>query len=228
MFDQGYLTLFRIARIPVRAHWSVPLGLLLFSRLRIAPGVWLGFLLVILLHELGHAFLVRRYGLSVLGIDLSGLGGVCKYAGGPSPWQTAVIAWGGVLAQAPLALAAFVAWHFGVVVPRSPFTYELLDMLVWGNLWIAGFNLLPVGGLDGATAWPLLKMWWDRRRVGPSVVAKGRARERGVVVSLDPYRAKKRAERDDDDPPEMPAEIRDEMERILKQAAEDAKKKKKN
>lgn len=228
MFEQGYLRLFRVAGIPVRAHWSVPLGLLLFSRLRLAPGVWLGFLIVILLHELGHAFLVRRAGLTVLGIDLSGLGGVCRFAGPTSPWQAGVIAWGGVLAQAALALAAFGAWQARLVSPSTPFGADLLDMLIFGNLWIAGFNLLPVPGLDGATAWPLLKQWWQRRGTGPSPRAKARASERGVVVPLDPYRARKRAERDDDDPPAMPDEVKKEMERILRDAAADARKKKKN
>ncbi len=228
MFDQGYLRLFRVAGIPVRAHWSVPLGLLFFSRLRVAPGVWLGFLIVILLHELGHAYLVRRAGLTVLGIDLSGFGGLCRFAGPTSPTQAGVIAWGGVLAQGLLAAAAFVAWWSGLVAPSSTFRADLLDMLILNNLIIAGINLLPLPGLDGATAWPLIGQWWRRRRSGPSPRAKARASERGVVVPLDPYRAKRRAAREDADPPPMPDEVQREMERILRDAAADARKNKKN
>ncbi|MCC6648117.1 MAG: hypothetical protein IT374_21425 [Polyangiaceae bacterium] len=232
MFEQGYLRLFRVGGVPVRAHWSVPLGLLLLSRLRFAPGVWLGFVIVILLHELGHALLVRRAGLPVLGVDLSGLGGLCRFAGPASPWQAGVIAWGGVLAQAPLAAGAFVAWRAGLVGPSSTFAADLLDTLIYVNLWIAGFNLLPVPGLDGATAWPLLGMWWRRRRAPrpstrPTARAEGRAAERGVVVPLDPYRAKRRAERESD-PPDLPDDVRREMERILKDAAADARRKKDN
>jgi hypothetical protein len=43
----------------------VLVGLILVGGLR--PGAWVGFLAVILAHELGHAVLVRRFGQHVVG-----------------------------------------------------------------------------------------------------------------------------------------------------------------
>ena len=39
-----------------------------------------GALVIILAHELGHAALPRRYRLPVLAIDVTPIGGVCRYA----------------------------------------------------------------------------------------------------------------------------------------------------
>src|SRR5690606_38943391 len=63
MLERGYFTLFSVCGVPVRAHWTLPLGALLLSGGRMAPGLWLGVLLVIALHEAGHALLVHRYRL---------------------------------------------------------------------------------------------------------------------------------------------------------------------
>lgn len=162
MFDRGYLKLFRIKGIPVRAHWTVPLGMLMFSGGRMEPGMWVGVLLVIVLHELGHAFVVNRVGLVNAGIDLTGFGGLCRWVGRPTKKQRATVAWGGVLAQVVL-LAVAAPIFFLVTIPWD-FVNELLYALTYSNLVIAAFNLIPFGGLDGKEAWPLLQIWWDERK----------------------------------------------------------------
>ena len=151
MFDRGHLTLFRWQGIPIRAHWSVPVGLVLLTGLRFAPGAWLGVLSLILLHELGHAFLVRRAGLVVLSVELTGFGGVCRWTGAATARQRAAIAWGGVLAQLlVLSVAAPIWWLWGR--SGAPFVVELLDALTRINLILIGLNLLPFRPLDGAEA----------------------------------------------------------------------------
>src|SRR5688572_5946802 len=100
----GWWTIGKWHGAPIRLHWSVALSALLFSRFQFEPAFWAGFVLLILIHEFGHAVLVRRYKLSVLEIAVHGLGGYCQHAPARTREQTAVIAWGGVLAQA-LALA---------------------------------------------------------------------------------------------------------------------------
>ena len=87
--ERGYLRLFRLRGIPIRAHWTLPLGVLMFSGGRMAPGLWLGIVTLIVLHELGHAYLVHRAGLVNLGIDITGFGGRCRWAGAPSPAERA-------------------------------------------------------------------------------------------------------------------------------------------
>lgn len=162
---RGYLTVMRIRGVPLRLHWTLPIGALLLSGGRLAPGVWLGVLGLILLHELGHAFVVHRVGLVNLGIDLTGFGGVTRWAGDPTPRDRALVAWGGVLAQlVVLAVALPIVLVFGI---GPGFLGDLAHALTYSNLLLIAINLIPIRPLDGAEAWPLfghLFRGWGRKR----------------------------------------------------------------
>jgi Zn-dependent protease len=148
---------------PIRLHLSLVVGALLFSRGRWEPGAWLGFTLVILLHELGHAVLVARYRLKVEAIDLHALGGECSYSGDVTPWRRSVIAWGGVAAQAALLVATVSLLALGIW-PDDRFWRALLGSFLWPNAFNIGLNLLPVAPLDGSRAWQLFPRLLARRR----------------------------------------------------------------
>ncbi|MEZ4338336.1 MAG: hypothetical protein R3B82_17075 [Sandaracinaceae bacterium] len=163
LFERGFLPLFRIKGVPVRAHWTVPLVAVLFSGFRFAPGLWLGILAIILLHELGHAAIVRRFGLINLGIDLTGFGGLCRWTGEPTPIERAWVAWGGVLAQ----LLLFVVTVVAVLIlgePTQAWLSDLVNAFTRANLFILAFNLIPIPPLDGAEAWPLIGHYRRRRK----------------------------------------------------------------
>lgn len=163
MLETGYLTLFRIRGVPVRAHWTLPLGMILFTGGRMAPGLWLGFLALIVIHELGHAFVVHRVGLANLGVRLHGMGGECRWAGSPTPIQRALVAWGGVLAQLPILVVTLIL----VAVLGSPsrgFLADLVYAFTFTNALLIGLNLIPLGPLDGREAWPLFGLWWAERK----------------------------------------------------------------
>ncbi len=162
MFETGYLKIATLKGAPVRIHWSVALGALMFTGFRFAPAAWLGFVLLVLAHELGHAALVLRYRLEVVGIDVHGFGGVCRWQGVSSAWQRAVIAWGGVLAQLVL-LAATEAIVLATGGPTSPFAAELVAVFTATNLWLLLINLIPVPPLDGASAWTIFRAWREGR-----------------------------------------------------------------
>src|ERR1041385_1921625 len=104
---------------PIGLHLSIALGLLFYSFGRWEPGAWVGFTLVVLLHELGHAMLVSRYGLRVVAIDLHGFGGECSYSGEVTPWRRSVIAWGGVLAPAATRLGENAVGQDDCALPGS-------------------------------------------------------------------------------------------------------------
>jgi len=163
-FQRGFVQLFRVRGVPVRAHWTVPLLCLLFSGFRVRPGLWVGILVVILAHELGHAFLVHRYGLVNLGIDLTGFGGLCRWAGTPTPMQRAAVAWGGVLAQlvilAPAAAIGLLLAGPGL----NPLLAGLLEAFTQANAFLIVINLIPIRPLDGREAWPWFKMAYARFR----------------------------------------------------------------
>jgi len=154
MFDNGYLVIGRVLGAPVRVHWSTAVGLVVLSGFSFTPGIWLGFLAVLLIHEIGHAMIARHFGLMLLGIDVNAFGGACRAAGDPTRRQVAIIAWGGVLAQAALLVAAIpLAW----ILPSGGFLGDLTHTLTWTNVYLIALNLLPIPPLDGATAWKLFK-----------------------------------------------------------------------
>jgi stage IV sporulation protein FB len=159
----GAWSLGRIGGVAVRLHWSALLGAIFFSGFRFAPGAWLGFVAVILVHELGHALVVRVTGQHVFGVDVHGLGGECRWAGHATPLQRAAIAWGGVWAQLALfAVALPVSWVVGHHL--GAFGADLLHALTWSSLSLAAINLLPIAPLDGAEAWKLPRLLAARLR----------------------------------------------------------------
>jgi Zn-dependent protease len=161
----GYLTVGRWRGAPVRLHWTLPVAALVFGHGRIVPGFWLGFFLLVFLHELGHAFLVRRLRHQVVSIDVHALGGVCRWSGDPTAIDRARIAWGGVLAQAVAYVAARAALALAGP-PETIFASQLVAAFTTTNLWLIAINLIPVPPLDGAEAWKLIGMWRRHRRGG--------------------------------------------------------------
>jgi hypothetical protein len=164
----GYWTLGRHPQYgDIDVHILTPLGPLVLSRFDWVPGYWVGILVLVMLHEVGHALLARRYGMRVTAIRLHGLGGHCAYFGAPTPWHRAVIAWGGVMMQGVLLLVA-LTWLFGAGRPQSAFLYHFQDAWLASNIFLIVLNLLPIDPLDGGQAWralPMLrKRWQDRKR----------------------------------------------------------------
>ena len=163
VFDTGYWRVGRIMGVPIELHWTIPVGAFVFGRFAFVPGFWLGFFLLVLIHELGHAFLVKRRGLFNDRIRVHGLGGVSIHQRG-TVYDQAIIAWGGVLAQ---LLVLYVPARLLVAfapLPPSPFLYDLMGAFLGTNLMVALFNLIPIPPLDGAMAWKLPRLWWTRRR----------------------------------------------------------------
>jgi Zn-dependent protease len=158
---RGFLTIGRWGGVPIQLHWTLPIGLLLFAGF--VPGACVGFILLILLHECGHALLVRRCGLRVGNIAIYGFGGECQYFGQPSPIERSIIAWGGVLAQLCALIAADqTLHHFGQ--PRARFIRSFINIFEGSNALLIVINLLPIAQLDGREAWLLFPRLWRRLR----------------------------------------------------------------
>jgi membrane-associated protease RseP (regulator of RpoE activity) len=162
MDGRGYFTAGRWRGIPIRIHWTAPLGALLWtggspSLTRIGA-----FLFVILVHELGHAVLVRWARARVTEITIHAMGGECWWQGEATPIQHAVIAFGGVWAQALLAAGTYL-FTLGSP-PESTMALNLVDMFTRYSLYNAAFNLVPVPPLDGSKAWKLFPLLLARAR----------------------------------------------------------------
>jgi Zn-dependent protease len=109
------------------------------------------FLLVsVLLHELGHAAVARRYRVRVRGITLELLGGFTEMDGdAPSPRAEAAIALAGPAVSFALAL---IALAFVPLTTRGTIVGDLTLQLAAANALVAVFNVLPGLPLDGGRA----------------------------------------------------------------------------
>jgi Zn-dependent protease len=141
----------------------MPVGAFVFGGGRWAPVFWASFLLIVLWHELGHAFLVRRYGHFVAGVDVTGFGGLCRWTGIATPYERSVIAWGGVAAQGVLLLLA-VGLRLVLGPPTTALVAEIESAFIQWNASLILLNLLPLPPFDGAEAWPLFRQLAARYR----------------------------------------------------------------
>jgi Zn-dependent protease len=168
----GSIHLGTVRGIPIGANWSVFLiawliawGLAAQMLPSQVPGLspvayWLTGSLVaalffasLLMHELAHAIVARREGLTVEGITLWLLGGVARMGGDArSPGAEARIAGVGPLTSLGLALAfGLVAIVVGATTSGEIGALALAaaQWLAVVNLILAIFNLLPGAPLDG-------------------------------------------------------------------------------
>ena len=138
--------------VPIRVHASTPVGLYVLSGFRFIPEWWACTLALILLHEFGHAVVVRMAGGRATEVMLTGFGGHCAWVGGVSPVGRAAIACGGVAAQLILLVGALTLDALGLV-PPGPAAALVLGAATYSNAWLIGLNLLPITPLDGVEAW---------------------------------------------------------------------------
>ncbi len=161
--NTGYLHLFRFRGMPIRMHWAVlVLTAYVVGENKYALAGMLGFLTIVLAHELGHAVLVRKYRLRVHEIRIHPFGGECIHEASSRPRTDSIIAWGGVLAQ--LALCAVAVSVLVLARPSNPWTETYLERLIIPNLIMAAFNLIPISPLDGHLAWRLFTRSRPRTR----------------------------------------------------------------
>ena len=165
----GRLTaLLRIKGVGVYIHWSVfVIAALMFMGALRRPiltivGIFC-YLSVLLIHECGHMIAAHRMGCRVELIELYPIHGRCCFQQPWSRFDHCVIAWGGVLAQAAVALP-LVIWLVFFGYTRFDAVNAVLAILGAFSLIVAAYNLLPAGRLDGTVAWGLIPEWINRLR----------------------------------------------------------------
>jgi stage IV sporulation protein FB len=138
--------------VPIHVHANTVLGLYVFSGFRFLPEWWACTLALVLLHELGHAWVVHLVGGRATEVMLTGFGGYCRWEGDVSPLGRAAIACGGVAAQLILLSIALTVDALGFV-PEGRVAATVLGVATFSNAWLIGINLIPIAPLDGAEAW---------------------------------------------------------------------------
>jgi Zn-dependent protease/CBS domain-containing protein len=155
------LPIFRIAGIQLRIHITFLLLIAWLAFGYYAQGgsavaasrvifVLLLFLCVVL-HEFGHAFAAKAFGINTPDITLLPIGGVARLERMPEePVQELIIAVAGPLVNVVIALGLFVAGGFQVFFnPSNVESGGLVAQLLTINIMLVLFNLLPAFPMDG-------------------------------------------------------------------------------
>jgi Zn-dependent protease/CBS domain-containing protein len=136
------------------------------------------FLVSLLAHELAHAVVAQRNGLTVTGITLWLLGGVARYEGEPpTPAAELRIAGSGPLVSLLLAAAFGIVSAGMLITGADGLVSGCVTWLALINALLAVFNVIPAAPLDGgrlvhALLW---RMSGDRLKATLQTTQVGRA-----------------------------------------------------
>lgn len=107
----------------------------------------------VLLHEFGHIAAARRYGVATPDVVLLPIGGVARLERVPEePAQELVVALAGPAVNLAIALVLYLV--LGGFLPREGMAVQdpaigMAARLLWANLFLALFNLVPAFPMDG-------------------------------------------------------------------------------
>lgn len=186
MIESGALRVISLFGIPVKIHWTFGLLFLYVGYIGLKHEMpWQSTLLYglfvislfvcVVLHELGHALMARRFNVKTVDIILSPIGGVARLTHLPSnPRQEFLIAIAGPLVNVVIAIIVGLV-IFGFQIDLSQFLVErekvtilpgdFLPLLLVMNVVLFFFNLIPAFPMDGGRVLrALLSMRWSRVR----------------------------------------------------------------
>jgi Zn-dependent protease len=181
---QGSIHLFRLAGVDLFLHWSwfvVAVFEIQSRKGRYTSLTWnvleyLALFLIVLMHEFGHALACRQTGGTANQIVLWPLGGVAYVNPPQRPGATLWSIAAGPLvnvALLPILMAAVLMSRSLGWAQAMPDAYQLLRTVMWIDVSLLVFNMLPIYPLDGGQI--LRSLLW---------FVLGRARSLMVATSL--------------------------------------------
>lgn len=152
----------RILGVPVRLHFTFVLLVIFIVTLGVRGGGSAAFNAIyilalfasVLLHELGHVGVSKRYGIRTLEIVLYPIGGVARLARSPKPKEELWIALAGpavnvLIAAALFAYLGYMQAEVHISSLATPSDANLLARIAIGNIILAVFNMVPAFPMDG-------------------------------------------------------------------------------
>ena len=158
----GTIGTIRLLGVPVRFHFTFLLLLIFLLFIGIGEkqsGVLTALYVLalfgsVILHELGHAVVGRRYGIRTLEVVMFPIGGVARLERMPKAREELWIASAGPMVNVLIAGGIwFALWRLGSLLPFEalavPNDANMAQRIAFGNLILAAFNLLPAYPMDG-------------------------------------------------------------------------------
>ena len=152
------------------------------TRYVVAAAFFVLLYLSVLVHELSHSVVARGFGLPVRRILLYPLGGFSEIGAEPQTPAREFL----VSAAGPALSVVLGAVGYGLrqVISPDGIAGSLVFELMWANLWVGGFNLLPGLPLDGGRMLRAV-IWKITGRPATSTIAAAWA-GRVIAVALIP------------------------------------------
>jgi Zn-dependent protease/CBS domain-containing protein len=182
----GSISAFTAFGVPVRFHFTfLLLAVFLVAvavedrQSAVGDAIFIGSLFAsVLLHEIGHAVVARRFGIRTLEIVMFPIGGVARLAKSPPARSEFWIALAGPLVNFLIAaiilgsLAVMQSEIAGVETLTTHSDGSLLEQIAYGNLVLALFNLLPAFPMDGGRVLRSVLAIWKSEEQATRIAAK--------------------------------------------------------
>lgn len=143
---QESLRIFTLMDVPVYFHFTSVVMLMMFFQL----GVLIGLCMYtsLLLHEFGHVYVARRFGIPTTKVVVMIFGMVAfMNIESLSMARRAIVAVAGPLVNVLIGCTLFVAM---LAIPMSASVMSTVGILASANFLFAAFNMLPIQPLDGS------------------------------------------------------------------------------
>jgi len=201
MFGKG-LRLFKIFGFEVRidASWLLLAALIVFSLTSgyfpvhyedLGSGTYIlmgivgaiGLFASIIIHELSHSLVARRFGMPMKGITLFMFGGVAQMSEeAQTPKGEFWMAIAGPIASFTLAGVFFLLHVISDIVDAPVPVYGVLAYLAWINIIVACFNLLPAFPLDGGRILRAVLWGWKQNLRWATRIASSAGSAFGIAL----------------------------------------------
>ncbi|MBW8756399.1 MAG: ATP-dependent Clp protease adaptor ClpS [Burkholderiales bacterium] len=186
----GFVRVARVGGASLDLHWSCFVGGVVLSaageyRPDLMLPLMIGYILVVLVHELWHALAARALGLTVYGIRLRGLGGHCITGLPLGARATIILFSAGLLAQAVL-FAATLGARSQMGGPEGRTLGAFIVAFTLGNALAFVSSLVPWTSRDGLRSdgrvllQVAIDLWHGRTIVGGSLPAMNSAAQSPV------------------------------------------------
>jgi Zn-dependent protease len=173
--------------------WSLSSGLFpyYYPRLSAAAYWWMGIagavglFLSIIVHEMMHSLVARRFGLPMKGITLFVFGGVAEMSEEPRSAKAEFsMAVAGPFTSITVGFACWLVFLLGRALSWPVAVNGVLAYMSWINIVLAIFNLVPAFPLDGGRVFRAALWAWTGNFQRASRIAAGFGSAFGMVLSL--------------------------------------------